>query len=145
MATPPEFGTRLADWQQDRERLRAVRARVFVRELGIPEQLEWDGRDAGSLHLIAESRDGTAIGTVRLLPDGKIGRMAVLPAWRNKGVGTALLEALLELAGRRGFEQLYLHAQVTAIPFYRRFGFHTEGGTFEEAGITHRTMRLTVQ
>jgi predicted GNAT family N-acyltransferase len=80
-----------------------------------------------------------AIGTGRLLPDGHIGRMAVLADWRGKGVGRALLERLLEEARLQSCA-LALHAQTHASGFYRRFGFVEEGPEFMEAGIPHRTM-----
>lgn len=145
MTESPKFHVQQADWHRDEQRLRCIRHAVFVEELGIPEHLEWDGQDAGAAHLIARAEDGTVAGTVRLLPDGRIGRMAVLRAWRGQGIGTALLQALLELARREGFTELRLHAQVPAIAFYRRFGFRPDGPVFEAAGIAHQTMRLAVQ
>lgn len=145
MTGSPEFHVKRADWHRDQALLRAMRCAVFVEELGIPEQLEWDGRDAAATHLIAWTEDGTAAGTVRLLPDGRIGRMAVVRAWRGRGIGTVLLQTLLELARREGFAELHLHAQVPAIAFYRRFGFRADGPVFEEAGIAHQAMRLAVQ
>ena len=145
MAKAANIRVEQAQWPQDQERLRGIRAAVFVEELGIPAHLEWDGRDEEALHLLAWSADGAAAGTARLLPDGRIGRMAVLPAYRGNGIGTALLQALLELARSQGLRELRLHAQVPAIPFYSRFGFEAEGTVFEEAGIAHQSMRLTVQ
>ena len=44
----------------------------------MPEDEEWDEHDPRSRHVIAAAADGTPIGTGRLLPDGHIGRMAVL-------------------------------------------------------------------
>jgi predicted GNAT family N-acyltransferase len=89
---------------------------------------------------LASGPDNEPLGTGRLLPDGHIGRMAVLAAWRGKGVGTALLYHLLEAARQRGMSQLALNAQTSAVPFYRRFGFIPEGGEFVEAGIPHVRM-----
>jgi predicted GNAT family N-acyltransferase len=90
--------------------------------------------------VLASDGDGSPIGTGRLLPDGHIGRMAVLADWRGKGVGRALLERLLEEAAGLGMRRLALHAQTQAAGFYRRFGFVEEGPEFMEAGIPHRTM-----
>ncbi|HSQ06393.1 MAG TPA: GNAT family N-acetyltransferase, partial [Chromatiaceae bacterium] len=94
----PEFTIRQADWGTDREALRSVRLAVFVQEQGVPEELEWDSVDAGAVHLLGLSAEGTPIATARLLPTGQIGRMAVLPQWRGRGVGTALLREVLSLA-----------------------------------------------
>jgi predicted GNAT family N-acyltransferase len=140
METPASFSVRRASWQDDRQALRAVRLEVFVREQSVPENLEWDELDAVSLHVVAEAA-GAAIGTGRLLPDGHIGRMAVLAPWRGRGVGSALFRALLEAALAAGHEQVRLSAQVQAVDFYRRFGFATEGPAYMEAGIAHIDMR----
>jgi predicted GNAT family N-acyltransferase len=118
---------------------------VFVEEQGVPEALEWDGRDDTSLHLIAEDASGQAIGTARLLPDGRIGRMAVLPSSRGAGVGGAMLQALLAEARQRGLREVHLHAQSSAVSFYQYHGFQADGAVFEEAGIPHQAMRLAVQ
>ena len=71
-----------------------VRIAVFVIEQNIPEELEWDEHDVTSVHVLAEDAAGTPVGCGRLLPDGHIGRMAVLPGWRGHGVGAALLQSL---------------------------------------------------
>ncbi len=138
--TEPGFGLRRADWVRDGKALRAVREQVFVREQGVPLALEWDGDDAPALHLLAETPDGSAIGTARLLPDGQVGRMAVLAEWRGRGVGTALLKALLHIAADKHYPPLFLNAQTRAVGFYARHGFEAEGDEFEDAGIPHRRM-----
>ncbi|MEQ1880807.1 MAG: GNAT family N-acetyltransferase [Burkholderiales bacterium] len=129
----------MADWAADINRLRSVREAVFVLEQSVPVELEWDEFDAVSTHVLAES-DGLAIGTGRLLPDGHIGRMAVLKPWRGIGVGNAMLATLVELARARGYSSLRLNAQEHAIAFYQRQGFIAEGDIFDEAGIPHRRM-----
>lgn len=133
------FRIRPADWEADQAALRAIREQVFVREQSVPLELEWDEFDTVSRHVLAEAR-GRAIGTGRLLPDGHIGRMAVLAGWRDRGVGSALLQFLLGMARDAGHERVMLSAQVRATAFYRRFGFEVEGGEFPEAGIPHITM-----
>lgn len=135
------FGVRPASWPQDGDALRAVRTAVFVREQGVPADMEWDDEDCGAWHWLAEDRTGQAIGTARLLRSGQIGRMAVLPRWRGRGVGSALLQAVLRDARRHGVGPLWLNAQCSAEPFYAQAGFTAEGAAFEEAGIPHRSMR----
>jgi predicted GNAT family N-acyltransferase len=141
MSDAGEFSVRLADWQVDLEALRDLRVTVFVREQAVPEALEWDGLDASCLHAIAELADGTAVGTGRLLPSGQIGRMAVLAEYRGAGIGAALLQLLMTTARERGDNQVFLHAQLSAIDFYQRAGFVAEGDIYLEAGIEHRNMR----
>jgi predicted GNAT family N-acyltransferase len=137
-----EFKVRLADWARDEPALRALRTRVFVEEQSVPEDEEWDGLDPECTHAVAELPTGEAIGTGRLHPTGKIGRMAVLAEWRGQWVGAAILRRLLNEAAQLGLETVYLHGQVPVLDFYARFGFVAEGPEFDEAGIPHRLMRL---
>ncbi|MDX1604921.1 MAG: GNAT family N-acetyltransferase [Candidatus Competibacterales bacterium] len=136
------FSVQTADWRRDEAELYAIRRRVFVEEQQVPESLERDKHDPRSQHVIARDRQGRAIGTGRLLPDGHIGRVAVLPEWRGHGVGIALMEVLLTLARERGLDLIRLNAQTAVIPFYQRLGFNPEGAEFMEAGIPHRSMWL---
>jgi predicted GNAT family N-acyltransferase len=139
MKTSVTFRVRPADWEVDQPALCAVREQVFVHEQSVPREMEWDEFDQISRHVIAEAR-GVAIGTGRLLPDGHIGRMAVLPGWRECGVGSAMLRALLDMACAAGHERVMLNAQVRAAAFYSRFGFKPAGEEFLEAGIPHIVM-----
>jgi predicted GNAT family N-acyltransferase len=141
----PDYRIEPADFQADREDLRAVRNAVFVDEQQIPPEIEWDALDPHSMHLIARDSRHRPIGTARLTPERKIGRMAVLSAWRGQGVGKSLLAALLSEAQKRGWPEVSLNAQVPVIDFYERFGFAKEGAIFIEAGIPHQTMRLKLQ
>ncbi|MGH7785843.1 MAG: GNAT family N-acetyltransferase [Candidatus Binatia bacterium] len=126
----------------DRDAAYAVRRAVFQGEQGVPAEIEFDADDERAVHMIAADQ-GTVVGTGRVVlqPDyAKIGRMAVLPGWRQRGVGRALLDALLQEAARRGAPRAVLHAQVQAIGFYARAGFTAVGDEFDEAGIAHRRM-----
>jgi len=128
-------------WTHDAGRLSAIRRAVFIDEQGVPEALEWDADDADAKHLLAVLADGTPIGCARLLPDGHIGRMAVLPAWRGRGVGRALLAAAIRLARAQGHATIRLSAQTHAAKFYADAGFVAEGDPYEEAGIPHIAMQ----
>jgi predicted GNAT family N-acyltransferase len=140
MSTP--FTVSLVNWHDGEPLLRAVREAVFVREQSVPQELEWDGMDDGSRHALALSLNGEAIGCGRILPNGHIGRIAVLPQWRNMRVGTAIMEALLDEAHARGYKQVDVHAQTQAVPFYHIFGFVEYGKEFMDAGMPHRKMKL---
>lgn len=135
----------LLDWSAAREAASATRREVFILEQGVPEDLEWDAWDALSLHCIAFDDSGAVLGTGRLLPDdshgtARLGRMAVLAAWRGRGIGAGILGALITAARQRNTHRIELHAQVHATAFYRRFGFREESGIFDEAGIPHIAM-----
>ncbi|MDN3516278.1 GNAT family N-acetyltransferase [Aquisalimonas lutea] len=141
MTNDTAYAVRNASWPDDLAAIRSVRGPVFVDEQRVPVELEWDEVDATCVHVLAESPDDGPIGTGRLAPDGKIGRIAVLPGWRHRGVGDAILQALIDEALASGLSECRLHAQATALDFYARRGFTAEGPEFQEAGITHRLMR----
>ena len=139
---PALFTIQTLAWREALPLARPVRERVFIDEQKVPRELEWDEWDYAGDHAVALDARGNPIGTARLLPDGRIGRMAVLEDWRGKGVGAALLHAMLERARSRSMARAFLHAQVQAAGFYRRFGFSERGGEFLEAGIPHVEMTL---
>lgn len=130
---------RLGSWNELSAQASPIRFTVFVDEQKVPVELELDEFDPLSCHALALAGD-EAIGTGRLLPDGHIGRMAVLAGWRGRGVGALLLQALIDEAQRRGLARVVLNAQTHALGFYARFGFVPEGEEYEEAGLPHRTM-----
>ena len=129
------------DWKRGEALIRAVRHAVFVREQGIPAELEWDGRDAACLHVLAQDARGAVVGTARMQTDGRLGRMAVLKDRRGQGVGSRMLTSLMDIAREMQLPSVWLTAQTTALPFYFKHQFVIEGDEFTEAGIAHRYMR----
>jgi predicted GNAT family N-acyltransferase len=134
-----------ATWVQDRADLMHVRRTVFIEEQQVPEGEEWDAADPLCIHVLARTPNRDAVGTGRLDPAGKIGRLAVLAGHRGHGLGDMLLRWLIDAAARRGLREVYLHAQTQALPFYRRLGFVAEGAVFDEVGIPHQRMRLELR
>ncbi|MEJ0004457.1 MAG: GNAT family N-acetyltransferase [Pararobbsia sp.] len=134
------------DWAQLGPDAARVRDAVFIREQGIPPDLEWDDEDAHSAHVVAYrtlpgiSPEREPVATARLLAGGWIGRVAVLSTARRGGLGRLLVEALVKLAQDRGEPAARLYAQTYAMPFYERCGFRVAGEPFEEAGIPHVEM-----
>jgi predicted GNAT family N-acyltransferase len=132
-----EHAARLAD-------LRMVRDVVFVQEQRVPVDIERDAMDPLCTHVLACDPEGRPLGTGRLAPDGRIGRMAVLREHRGRGIGVAMLRALLARAEALGLHDVHLHAQVDAEGFYAAEGFLPVGERFEEAGIVHQGMHRTL-
>ena len=130
----------LLSWDDARSHASPLRFTVFVEEQGVPREIELDDQDPLSLHAVVFEQ-GEAIGTGRLLPDGHIGRMAVLKEWRKRGVGGLILDGLMTKARERGDREVALSAQVHAVPFYRAHGFVIDGGEYMEAGIPHQAMK----
>jgi predicted GNAT family N-acyltransferase len=143
--TRPAFAVRAASWRDDQAALQSVRLPVFVVEQKVDAREEFDAVDLICQHILASDADGHAIGTGRIDAHGKIGRMAVLPHWRQHGVGQAILLKALDLARTQGLKRVYLHAQVSAQGFYSRAGFVAFGGRFFEAGIEHQAMELLLE
>jgi predicted GNAT family N-acyltransferase len=133
----------LLSWENARSRATPIRFEVFVKEQGVPAEIEMDEADAQSIHALAFD-DSRVVGTARLLPDGHIGRMAVLKPFRGKGIGSALLVKLVEAAKQRGGRTVILSAQVHAVDFYRAHGFQPQGEVYQEAGIAHQDMRRAI-
>lgn len=134
------------DWGRQAERLRME---VFVREQGVPREIEIDEFDPVAWHVVALNRLGQPVGTGRLVSDApgvaRIGRMAVARHVRGTRVGRQVLDALVDFARQRGDREAVLHAQLHAQSFYARAGFVPEGQVYEEAGIAHITMRQRLQ
>ena len=129
----------------------AIREIVFIEEQSVPESLERDADDAAAFHVLA-SAGKHAIGTGRLvnLPQapagesgawGRIGRMAVLQSNRKGGTGSRLLAALEVEAQKRKLTGILLHAQLSAMEFYKRHGYEPHGAVFDEAGMPHLEMK----
>lgn len=138
---PQDFSVEIANYETDLAALRAVREPVFVVEQQVPLEIELDALDPQCRHVLARDTSGRPIGTGRLTPQHTIGRLAVLPEWRGRGVGEALLQSLVDLARSLGIPQVELHSQVSAIGFYERYAFERVGEEYLEAGIRHLTMR----
>jgi len=136
------FTIQQVSWQTHCSQLCAVREQVFIHEQQVPLELEWDGVDETAQHLIALNSAGEAIGCARLPGDGSIGRMAVLKAWRGKGVGSALLAKAVALYRQQGIKNIRLSAQVHAISFYEQAGFVVCSEPYWDANILHVDMCL---
>jgi predicted GNAT family N-acyltransferase len=136
---------RRVDSRKTLEKAYTIRTRVFVREQGVPEEIELDRDDKRAFHFLAFA-SGKAVGTARVVMHrgtAKIGRMAVLKSYRGRGIGTKLLKRAIVMAKKQDAQKIYLHAQVTVIGFYEAMAFRCVGRVFKEAGIPHRKMVLT--
>jgi len=137
---------RLAESPADVLKVMVVRGIVFIEEQGVSWEGEIDQYEDSTVHVLGEV-DGqpVAAGRLRFLDDGrcKLERIAVRPAWRGQGIARAMVLFLLEEAVGRGYNDFLLHAQVYLERFYKEFGFHRDGGIFDECGIDHVLMVRT--
>ena len=132
---------RKASFTADIELIFALRKAVFIEEQDVPADVEMDELDPICQHVLAW-KDGIAVGTGRIAPDGRIGRMAVSASCRGQGIGRDILNGLMRMGRDMGVERLYLSAQCQAIPFYEKAGFVASGPVYDDAGIEHRHMTL---
>ncbi|HBE70849.1 MAG TPA: N-acetyltransferase [Planctomycetaceae bacterium] len=132
----------VVDYVEHEEAIRQIRDEVFIREQQVSREDEFDGRDRNCIHVLATA-GGEAVGTGRLDlgQAGKIGRVAVLGPFRKLGIGRKMMLELENVAREQQLDGIWFHAQLTAVSFYKRLGYQTEGDEFEEAGIRHVTMR----
>lgn len=144
MTGGPDLAVRTGDWASMRGDAAPIRRAVFIDEQGIPEAEEWDAHDAVSVHAVA-AVGGVPVATGRLLPDGRIGRMAVLAPHRRGGIGGRLLSALVALARARGDATVELSAQAYVRDFYARHGFVAYGEIYDDCGIPHQSMRRALR
>ena len=123
-----------------------IRKIVFTDEQGVSTADEVDGMDESSVHFLSYL-EGEAVGTARVfIKDGsaKIGRVCVLKKARGTYQGQALIQACLDWAREQGHPRAVLGAQLDALGFYEGFGFKAYGDIFNDAGIDHRNMELSL-
>lgn len=132
-----------AAWQEQRHIMKDIRRKVFIEEQHVDETEEWEQNDelSSTVHLVAYL-DEVIVGTARILASGKIGRLAVLKAYRGRGIGSQLTQIAIQKALCSGPQDIYLDSQLHAIKLYQAFGFVAEGDHFMDAGIEHVRMRL---
>ena len=138
----------IGEWALMQAPAQAVRTAVFVLEQGIAPEDEWDADDATALHAVLFDENGQAMGNARLLQPSatvaKVGRMAVLKGARGNAYGARLLQALIRCARQRSHKEVRLSAQRTAEGFYAAHGFVAVGEPFDEVGIPHVEMVLSL-
>jgi predicted GNAT family N-acyltransferase len=139
------FTVHLISWHDGEPLLCSIREKVFIQEQHVPAELEWDGLDGLCHHALALSANGDAIGCGRITADGHIGRVAVLPEWRGKKIGSAMLELLVDYARSQHIEFVELNSQVQVVSLYNKFGFEVEGEVFLDANIPHLKMKLQLK
>lgn len=139
-ATLPLITTSVVNYSIYESLIHSIRTAVFVDEQHIPAELEVDEEDQVSQHVLA-SYSGEAVGTGRLTPSGRIGRVAVARPVRRHGVGFCLMQKLLEVARQNNHHEVVLAAQLHAVKFYEKLGFYRKGEVYIDVGIPHVMMR----
>jgi predicted N-acetyltransferase YhbS len=106
------FEARFLDWHRRESAHRvsfvaeADQALVGMMNLSVFERMPQPGRDPGRWGYLANA--------------------FVLAAYRNQGIGSRLLRALLDHAGQQGYVRVVLRPSPRSVPFYQRHGFGTD-------------------
>ena len=139
------YTVRFASTPAERDAAYALRRAVFEVEQNVPRPLDRDSNDENADHVVVLAEDGACVGTGRAVRldtrTCQIGRMAVLAAWRRRGVGEAVLTSLERIAALRGLAEIVVHAQLPAESFYLKRGYARAGEPFEDQGLTHVVVR----
>ena len=134
----------IVKWIDGYASLSMIREKVFIEEQKVTPQLEWDGKDEEAIHFLAY-QDEKAIGCARAFVienHMQLGRMAVLKEYRNKGIGSFLIEKAITTAKLNQLSKISISAQCHAIDFYKKFGFEVTSEIYLDAGIPHQDMEL---
>jgi predicted GNAT family N-acyltransferase len=134
----------IVKWIDGYASLSMIREKVFIEEQKVTPQLEWDGKDEEAIHFLAY-QDEKVIGCARAFVienHMQLGRMAVLKEYRNKGIGSALIEKAVITAKLNQLSAINISAQCHAIDFYKKFGFEVISDIYLDADIPHRDMKL---
>lgn len=120
-----------------------IRRIVFIEGQRVDESIDRDGYDLTYDHLLLY-RGPEAVGCLRLNTSDaeciKLERLAVLPAYRNLGLGKRLLREAISIGKARGLSCMTMHAQYYLLDYYKGFGFRSVGSPFYEANIRHVEM-----
>ena len=138
------YQVKKVDWDVQKDVLQQIREKVFVYELHIPKDVEFDSLDEFALHVLVSDETQTPIATGRLCIDGLIGRIAVLPEHRNRRVYKSLLHFIVELAAKQGIEKVSINCILNEVERFKKNGFVQQGNVFMEAGIPRLRMQCSV-
>jgi GNAT superfamily N-acetyltransferase len=85
-------------------------------------------------------RDDELVAVISLFEENGIARFrkfATRPECQRQGVGTRLLNQVIEEARKAGAHTLWCDARLSAADFYQRFGMNPEGNVFYKGPIPY--------
>ena len=130
----------------------ALEQELFPEDAWTPEMFAAEFAQSASRRLYLVAEEGTAlIGYAGMMftggPQADVVTLAVDPARWGQGIGTALLSALVDEAGRRGYTEVLLEVREDnprARRLYQRHGFIEIGvrrGYYQPSGVDAVVMR----
>lgn len=137
----------VSSWRDARDAVYAIRQEVFVEEQHLTNSVYDDPDDEMSVHVMAAIGSEIA-GTGRvtyMFDEAQIAWVAVRMHARRRGVGLAIMHALIEASIEHGTAVISLNAQTHALGFYEQLGFHSVGRRFYMGGIEHQHMIMDIE
>jgi len=138
-----QYSFNKVNWLEAKNDLSLIRTQVFIEEQSVPVELEWDEHDKNCIHLLVLFKNNP-IATARMQKNGHIGRIAVLKEHRHQGIGSAMLDILIDYCNQHKLRP-HLDAQIKAIGFYQKKGFCVISEEFLDAGIPHKSMEINME
>ena len=140
-----EYKVILANSKELTEKAFAIREEVFVVEQEVPSAEEFDAFEDESQHFVALDENNEPLGSARWRRTEKgikLERFTVKKTMRGKGLGTAIVQAVMDdlKSKEKPGTYLYMHSQLDAVPLYAKFDFQKKGDQFDECGIMHYLM-----
>ena len=135
---------KIAETDKEFKDVGEIRIKVFEIEQEINAAQDFDGKDAEAIHIIAyidEAPTGTArIRHIEKDRSSKIERVAVLPEFRKRGIGSQIIRYAIYLLRAEEIKVARLNAQEHLVPYYEQYGFRSISDAFDLAGIRHIAM-----
>lgn len=126
----------------------AIREQVFCQELLIPATHDRDGHDSTSQHFLA-LLEGVPVACGRTrrhsCKSAQLERIAVLPEYRDRGIGTALVSHMLKYARELRLHTITIQTPHHVKPFFETLGFAATGAIFYASNLLHQEMALDMR
>lgn len=109
-----------------------VREQVFVKEEGIPKDIEFDGNDGAAVHIIAyiqKQENIIPVGTMRIRSFAgfvRFERMAVMRNFRKTDVSEAIMQYGFNYVAQKGYRKVGSYCKKELLSRWQRSGFYVD-------------------
>ena len=115
-----------------------VRIQAMARKHHITLRQEFDEHDFGDTRYIVVLDDGYPVATCRFYEiDPKrviLGRLVVLPKYRNHNLGSIVVKAAEEWIKELGYEEVVIDSRVEVVSFYEKLGYSHLDDSVKKSG-----------
>lgn len=127
----------LRKWDNTASHITRLRKKVFMEEFNLPLNFLRHKDDPERYHIVAyNDLTGQPVGTGCIHTDGHIGRIAILPAWReDNSIAHVIVDYIMHVAKARKMESVWLNAPSNTLEFFDRHNFFPKGEFFKYCGV----------